>query len=542
MIRFTPFAVGAVLLGLSASCPAFAEHAGPDAPTFVFESVPGAPDVIRSGSPLALVGQPVPNVRVERLRGDGGVVGLHELIGEKPVVFQFWTLWCGSCRSDLRVLHDIVRWHGDQVDVYVINVGDSREAIDREMQAPSAFGGREWSIDLPIVLDPNGEAANALGASLIPNTVIVDREGVVRAVAPWRGFAESFREIPLDRELPRMLKGVLQERALPQIAYRPLAPALVESDIERVELDRIEDGMVVWAGMDPSGRFVATQHGDGTLITTDLHAAEGAAPVRTTAFSRLLDFSPLGVSATGEPFVVDAGGWRRRVEVRETRTLTRGGVLLEHGSNTAITLDIDGEPGDEILFGLNARGGVAAYDGDTLLWRNTDNGSVSAIAAADVDPDRSGIELLAVGNASEVTIISRDGETLGRIGGFGSGPRVLAARQPGGPGSPAVFVGWQSGASMLVQALTLDGDVVWSRALRTQSNRPDELRLSPDGEQLAVIVRDRVFAFEAETGESNGFAEHGYVAGAYWLRVDADATEATLHVATQNGLFRWPQR
>ncbi|HET8561707.1 MAG TPA: redoxin family protein [Marmoricola sp.] len=120
-----------------------------------------------------------------RLRPDGRVT-----------VVNIWASWCGPCRAELPTLVQVQhQWHDRGVRLVTINTKDGPVAA-------RSFLHRLHVTDLLAVSDPQGRLAVAWGATGVPETVVVDRHGVVRA--RWLG---AVRPDWLDEELQRWTRA-----------------------------------------------------------------------------------------------------------------------------------------------------------------------------------------------------------------------------------------------------------------------------------------------------------------------------------------------
>jgi peroxiredoxin len=105
---------------------------------------------------------------------DGLRVRLSDLRG-RPVLINFFALWCGSCLAEMPVVKDVHAERGvKSFTVLAVNTGESRE---RAMEFIDF-------IDAPFVygLDFDLTVSDAYGVRGLPNTVYIDANGVVRAV------------------------------------------------------------------------------------------------------------------------------------------------------------------------------------------------------------------------------------------------------------------------------------------------------------------------------------------------------------------------
>ena len=121
-----------------------------------------------SGSKL--VGQPAPDFTLSGL--DGQQVTLSELRG-KPVALNFWATWCPSCVSELPDLQQASRAHQDEIRFYAIN-------LDADLAEVEPFLA-ENGVELPVLLDTEGDASAKYRVRGIPITVFIDGEGNIAA-------------------------------------------------------------------------------------------------------------------------------------------------------------------------------------------------------------------------------------------------------------------------------------------------------------------------------------------------------------------------
>ena len=119
-----------------------------------------------------LVGGPAPLLQGQTT--DGGSFDLASRRG-RWVVVNFMASWCAPCREEQPELARFAARHaatGD-AEVVAVVVDDDPGAVDRFF---AEYGG-----DWPRVLDPEGSAYVDFGVIRVPETFVVDPDGIVRA-------------------------------------------------------------------------------------------------------------------------------------------------------------------------------------------------------------------------------------------------------------------------------------------------------------------------------------------------------------------------
>lgn len=129
-------------------------------------------------SPQALIGSPLPRVRIQRI--DVGPTDLRAAEG-KPTLLVLWASWCKPCAEEIPA---VLRWHDERPDVQllILNV----DSTETDLSILRRLAG-DWGIEAPLLATTPARAA-ALGLRSLPLSFVLDADGVVReAVEGFRG-------------------------------------------------------------------------------------------------------------------------------------------------------------------------------------------------------------------------------------------------------------------------------------------------------------------------------------------------------------------
>jgi peroxiredoxin len=141
-------------------------------------------------SPAAEIGRAAPDFRLTQL--GGGEVQLSDLRG-RVVILNFWATWCAPCRQEMP----------EFVRIYSAKQGQGLEIVAVDLQeAESQVQGfvDEFGMRFPILFDRSGEVARTYRVNQLPVTLIIDRDGVVRA-AKYGPVTPEFLQAELDKVL-----------------------------------------------------------------------------------------------------------------------------------------------------------------------------------------------------------------------------------------------------------------------------------------------------------------------------------------------------
>lgn len=134
-----------------------------------------------SGSPHGaspLIGHRAPALSGPTLSG-----GKYTYRPGAVTVVNIWASWCAPCRSELPTLARLGRqWSGHGVELATIDTRDGAVLASRFLRQTGATG-------FTAVRDPNGGLAVAWGVTGVPETFVVDANGIVRA--HWNGAVDA---------------------------------------------------------------------------------------------------------------------------------------------------------------------------------------------------------------------------------------------------------------------------------------------------------------------------------------------------------------
>lgn len=128
-----------------------------------------------AGSGSGLVGKPAPDFA---LRTTSGTQVHLEALRGRPVLVNFWGVSCPPCRHEVALLQ--AAWTGDGGRGLMILGVD--EQLD-DAQSVAAFAS-ERGVTYPMLLDAGQKVAPEYGVKDLPQSVLVDAQGIVRKVVP----------------------------------------------------------------------------------------------------------------------------------------------------------------------------------------------------------------------------------------------------------------------------------------------------------------------------------------------------------------------
>jgi thiol-disulfide isomerase/thioredoxin len=120
--------------------------------------------------PIGLaVGFTAPELTITDLEGQE--IRLSELRG-KPVLVNFWAVWCGFCRVELPEMQEVYQEHRD--DGFVILAIDVQEDPAQVKEFVDELG-----LTFPIIIDDTGVTTRAYRVRGLPTSYFIGPDGVI---------------------------------------------------------------------------------------------------------------------------------------------------------------------------------------------------------------------------------------------------------------------------------------------------------------------------------------------------------------------------
>lgn len=127
------------------------------------------------GATHKMEGEAAPAFSLETLTEEN--FDLEEHLGKRPVVLDFWAVWCPPCRASLPKVSETIQSLADaDLAFTTVNLGDSAEKIQDFLKSKDLES-------LPVALDSTRSVAQKYGIQSIPTMVFIDKEGKIAQVS-----------------------------------------------------------------------------------------------------------------------------------------------------------------------------------------------------------------------------------------------------------------------------------------------------------------------------------------------------------------------
>lgn len=143
--------------------------------------------------PSPLIGKPLPTFALTTVADPARKVSRDDLLG-RVYLLNVWASWCVACRQEHPFLNEISR--NKSVPIIGLNYKDKRE----DALGWLASLGNPYELSLS---DPDGRLGINLGVYGVPETFVIDKQGIIRykQIGPITPEAWEMKLAPLIREL-----------------------------------------------------------------------------------------------------------------------------------------------------------------------------------------------------------------------------------------------------------------------------------------------------------------------------------------------------
>jgi cytochrome c biogenesis protein CcmG, thiol:disulfide interchange protein DsbE len=129
----------------------------------------------------AVIGQAAPDLILEDL--EGRTFQVASLRGQ-VVFLHFWATWCPPCREEMpsmEILHREMSAAGEPFQILAV--------LSNDDPGQAARFAERLGLSFPILKDPDTKAARTYGVTGVPETFIIDGNGILRerfiGARPW---------------------------------------------------------------------------------------------------------------------------------------------------------------------------------------------------------------------------------------------------------------------------------------------------------------------------------------------------------------------
>ena len=143
--------------------------------------------------PSPLIDKPAPAFQLERLDQPNQIVKLEDLRGQVWLL-NVWASWCVACIQEHPVLVEFSK--SGALPIYGLNYKDRRE----DAKAWLAKNGNPYNVS---IVDADGRVGIDYGVYGVPETFLIDKQGVIRfkQIGPVTPEVLQDKILPLARKL-----------------------------------------------------------------------------------------------------------------------------------------------------------------------------------------------------------------------------------------------------------------------------------------------------------------------------------------------------
>lgn len=121
--------------------------------------------------PVAVRGMPAPDFKVKDINGKP--ISLSSLKGD-VVLVNFWATWCGSCKEEKPYMHRLYNLMENNHRFHMVTI-----LFRDDLDSARLYMSRN-SCPVPVYSDPGAKAYRKYGLTGVPESFIIDKQGVLR--------------------------------------------------------------------------------------------------------------------------------------------------------------------------------------------------------------------------------------------------------------------------------------------------------------------------------------------------------------------------
>ena len=118
-------------------------------------------------------------------------IALSDLLGDKPVVLNFWASTCPPCKEEMPDFQAAFEQYGQEIQFVMVNVGDAMQGESRERA--EAFLA-ETGYTFPVYYDIDYQGILTYGVTGFPHTYFIDGQGDLQLYAPGKISAQGLQQ------------------------------------------------------------------------------------------------------------------------------------------------------------------------------------------------------------------------------------------------------------------------------------------------------------------------------------------------------------
>jgi cytochrome c biogenesis protein CcmG/thiol:disulfide interchange protein DsbE len=141
-------------------------------------------------------GRQAPDFTLENIEGD--FIGLKDLLGEGPVLLNFWATWCKPCIEEMKAYKKLYEDYKDKgFRIVAISIDDESSVAKVKPFVKSK------RYPFTVLLDTNSEVARKYYALAVPFSVLLNKSGKI--VFTHLGYMKG-DELNMKNEIDKLIK------------------------------------------------------------------------------------------------------------------------------------------------------------------------------------------------------------------------------------------------------------------------------------------------------------------------------------------------